>query len=101
MSQHVWFCSGLSSCFDATAAGSYNIGENNVYCETSDGGGWALAMQFSDTGSSFVFSSSYIIWYGFKKTIGVRVSMEEEIGGSDMWETGSKAYPEFMKGHGE
>jgi len=50
---------------------------------------------------TFVFSSSYIIWYGFKKTIGVRVSTEEEIGGSDMWETGSKAYPEFMKGHGE
>jgi hypothetical protein len=23
------------------------------------------------------------------------------LGGSDMWETGSKAYPEFMKGHGE
>ena len=50
---------------------------------------------------TFVFASSYAIWYGFKKTIGVRVSMEEEIGGSDMWETGSKAYPEFMKGHGE
>jgi hypothetical protein len=50
---------------------------------------------------TFVFGSSYIIWYTFKKTIGVRVSMEEEIGGSDMWETGTKAYPEFMKGHGE
>jgi len=50
---------------------------------------------------SFVFGSSYIIWYIFKKTIGVRISPEEELIGSDMWETGSKAYPEFMKGHGE
>ena len=50
---------------------------------------------------SFVFGSSYIIWYGFKKTIGIRATEAEEVGGSDMWETGSKAYPEFMKGHGE
>ena len=50
---------------------------------------------------TFVFGSSYLVWYGFKKTIGIRVGTDEEIGGSDMWETGSKAYPEFMKGHGE
>jgi len=50
---------------------------------------------------SFVFGSSYIIWYGFKKTIGIRATEAEEVGGSDMWETGSKAYPEFMKGPGE
>jgi len=50
---------------------------------------------------SFVFGSSYIVWYGFKRTIGIRVGTDEELGGSDMWETGSKAYPEFMKGHGE
>ena len=50
---------------------------------------------------TFVFGSSYLVWYGFKKTIGIRVGTDEEVGGSDMWETGSKAYPEFMKGHGE
>ena len=50
---------------------------------------------------TFVFGSSYLVWYGFKKTIGIRVGTDEEIGGADMWETGSKAYPEFMKGHGE
>jgi Amt family ammonium transporter len=50
---------------------------------------------------AFVFGSSYIVWYGFKKTIGIRVGTDEELGGSDMWETGRKAYPEFMKGHGE
>ena len=50
---------------------------------------------------TFVFGSSYLVWFGFKKTIGIRVGTDEEVGGSDMWETGSKAYPEFMKGHGE
>ena len=47
---------------------------------------------------SFVFVSSYIIWFSLKNTIGIRVGKDEELGGSDMWETGSKAYPEFMKG---
>jgi len=50
---------------------------------------------------TFCFGASYLVWYGFKKTIGIRVGTDEEVGGSDMWETGSKAYPEFMKGHGE
>ena len=47
---------------------------------------------------SFVFVSSYVIWFSLKNTIGIRVGKDEELGGSDMWETGSKAYPEFMKG---
>lgn len=47
---------------------------------------------------SFVFVSSYIIWFTLKNTIGIRVGKDEELGGLDMWETGSKAYPEFMKG---
>ena len=47
---------------------------------------------------TFVFVSSYAIWFALKNTIGIRVGKDEELGGSDMWETGSKAYPEFMKG---
>jgi len=47
---------------------------------------------------TFVFVTSYIIWLSFKNTIGIRVGKDEEVGGSDMWETGSRAYPEFMKG---
>jgi Amt family ammonium transporter len=47
---------------------------------------------------AFVFSSSYAIWYALKNTIGIRIGMDEELGGQDMWETGSKAYPEFMLG---
>ena len=49
----------------------------------------------------FVFGSSYIIWFLLDKTIGIRVGEQEEVGGSDMWEAGVKAYPYFMKGHGE
>ena len=50
---------------------------------------------------AFVFSSSYVIWFALKNTIGIRIGREEELGGQDMWETGSKAYPEFMLGHEE
>jgi Amt family ammonium transporter len=51
--------------------------------------------------SIFVFTASSLVWFILKNTIGIRVGKDEELGGSDMWETGSKAYPEFMKGHGE
>jgi len=50
---------------------------------------------------SFVFGTSYILWLILDKTIGIRVGEQEEVGGSDMWEAGVKAYPYFMKGHGE
>ena len=44
----------------------------------------------------FVFVSSLIVWQILKLTVGLRVGEEEELAGSDMWETGSLAYPEFM-----
>jgi len=46
---------------------------------------------------SFVFGTSYAVWFIMKKTIGIRPTREEEVGGQDMWETGNSAYPEFMK----
>ena len=49
----------------------------------------------------FVFGTSYVIWLVLDKTVGIRVGEQEEVGGSDMWEAGEKAYPYFMKGHGE
>lgn len=49
----------------------------------------------------FVFGSSYLLWFLLDKTVGIRVGEQEEVGGSDMWEAGIKAYPYFMKGHGE
>tara|TARA_R110000772_G_scaffold3566_2_gene12614 strand:- start:303 stop:1277 length:975 start_codon:yes stop_codon:yes gene_type:complete len=44
----------------------------------------------------FVFGSSYIIWYTIDKVFSIRVTEKEEVGGSDMWEAGQTAYPDFM-----
>jgi Amt family ammonium transporter len=43
----------------------------------------------------FVFISSALIWLLLKKTIGIRVSLEEEIQGLDIGEHGNSAYPDF------
>lgn len=42
-----------------------------------------------------VFSVSFLIWYIIKKTIGMRVSEQEEMDGLDVGEHGMSAYPEF------
>lgn len=44
----------------------------------------------------FVFASSAIIWFLLKKTMGIRVTLEEEIEGLDIGEHGNSAYPDFM-----
>ena len=44
----------------------------------------------------FVFVSSMAVWYALKKTIGIRVSLKEEIEGLDIGEHGNRAYPEFV-----
>ncbi|WP_167956354.1 ammonium transporter [Anaerosporobacter faecicola] len=44
---------------------------------------------------AFVFLSSSIIWTVLKKTIGIRVTPEEEIAGLDIGEHGNLAYPDF------
>lgn len=43
----------------------------------------------------FVFVSSALVWLLLKKTIGIRVSLEEEIQGLDIGEHGNRAYPDF------
>lgn len=43
----------------------------------------------------FVFASSALVWLLLKKTIGIRVSHEEEIQGLDISEHGNSAYPDF------
>jgi Amt family ammonium transporter len=45
---------------------------------------------------AFTFITSFIVWYLIKRFIGLRVSREEEIGGLDRGEHGSKAYPDFQ-----
>ena len=44
---------------------------------------------------AFVFVSSAIVWLLIKKTMGIRVSREEEIAGLDIGEHGNIAYPDF------
>lgn len=45
---------------------------------------------------AFVLPSSLLVWYLIKKTVGIRVSLEEEITGLDIGEHGNTAYPEFI-----
>jgi Amt family ammonium transporter len=44
---------------------------------------------------AFAFASSSLVWFLLKRTIGVRVSLEEEIEGLDIGEHGNSAYPDF------
>lgn len=44
---------------------------------------------------AFVFTASALVWLLLKKTIGIRVSLKEEIGGLDIGERGNAAYPYF------
>ena len=45
--------------------------------------------------AGFVFLSTSLLWIIIKKTIGLRVSVKEEIEGLDIGEHGNQAYPEF------
>ena len=44
---------------------------------------------------AWVFAVSFGFWFAIKKTIGIRVSEEEEYEGVDLSECGLEAYPEF------
>jgi Amt family ammonium transporter len=44
---------------------------------------------------AFTFLGSMLIWYLIKVTVGLRVSVREEIEGLDVHEHGNQAYPEF------
>ena len=44
---------------------------------------------------AWVFVTSLAVWFVIKKTIGIRVSAEEEYEGIDISECGLEAYPEF------
>jgi Amt family ammonium transporter len=62
------------------------------------GGGFALLgveMVGIVAVGAFVFVLSALVWQALKKTIGIRVSREEEIEGLDIGEHGNFAYPDF------
>ena len=44
---------------------------------------------------AFVFASSSLVWLILKKTVGIRVTAEEELAGLDIGEHGNHAYPDF------
>ncbi len=43
----------------------------------------------------WVFAASSLVWYTLKRTMGIRVSKEDEYEGLDISECGMEAYPEF------
>ncbi len=45
---------------------------------------------------AFTFVASSVVWLILKKTVGIRVSAEEEIAGLDIGEHGNHAYPDFV-----
>lgn len=45
---------------------------------------------------TWVFSTSFVVWLIIKKTIGIRVTEEEEYLGMDIADCGIDAYPEFV-----
>ena len=46
---------------------------------------------------AWTFAASFAIWFALKKTMGIRISEDEEYEGADLAETGIEAYPEFVK----
>jgi Amt family ammonium transporter len=46
---------------------------------------------------TFGFVTSLLIWYGIKKTMGLRVTREQEAAGLDVSEMGMEAYPEAVE----
>jgi Amt family ammonium transporter len=44
----------------------------------------------------FVFATAYLTWQILKATMGIRVSIQEEIEGLDIGEHGQTTYPEFV-----
>ena len=57
---------------------------------------WAQFLGIISVGG-FVVLFTGILWFILKKTMGIRVSEEEEIGGLDIGEHSMEAYPDFEK----
>jgi len=62
------------------------------------GGGKLLAAQATGVFAVglYVFLVSVLAWALLKVTVGIRVALQEEIGGLDVGEHGNAAYPEFV-----
>ncbi len=75
------------------------LAEKDALAGLVNGGGFELlgiqAFGVVVTGF-FVFGTTLILWWILKKTMGIRVSREEEIRGLDIGEHGMEAYPDFQ-----
>ena len=65
---------------------------------TSIAAGGSVGVQLLGIGAigAFTFGSSWLLWTGLEKTVGVRVSSRVEQIGQDVSELGIDAYPEFV-----
>ena len=59
---------------------------------------WAVARHPRDL-CLWTFVTSLIVWSVIKAVIGIRISEEEEMVGSDVTDIGIEAYPEFTKSY--
>jgi Amt family ammonium transporter len=62
---------------------------------TNDGASYLGQIVGALTIFVWVFGASLVVWMVLKKTMGIRVSEEEEYEGVDLTECGMEAYPEF------
>lgn len=79
---------GVCGAWGTLAAGIFNIGGTS---------GKIIGVQLLGIGACFVwtFSMAFIMFKVIEKTIGLRVSAEEELEGLDFSEHGGNAYPDF------
>jgi Amt family ammonium transporter len=79
---------GVCGAWGTLAAGIFNIGGTS---------GKIIGVQLLGIGACFVwtFGTAFILFKLIEKTIGLRVSAEEELEGLDFFEHGGNAYPDF------
>jgi len=85
---------GVCGAWGTLACGLFNMESGLLY-----GGGFAqLATQMIGVVAAFVwaFGTGLALFYGIRKTIGLRVSREEELRGLDIGEHGMEAYAGFQ-----
>ncbi len=85
---------GVCGAWGTLAVGLFNIDSGLFY----GGGLKQLGVQMLGVGSAFVwaFGLGLVLFYAISKTIGLRVSSEEELKGLDIGEHGMEAYAGFQ-----
>ena len=66
-------------------------------CFTNPDASFAAQLLGIVTIFAWTFAASFVVWFALKKTMGIRISQDEEYEGADLAETGIEAYPEFVK----